>query len=176
MRSSIRSNSVSARTIMAGVWGTLCVLIIAAPFLLSHSCRRAAAFLYLFFSCMCHQIPGRSFIFSGHPLAVCHRCSGIYLGLFLGSLVENRFVFHSPRARRWCVIAASAPLLFDILAPHLGLWISTDLSRFFTGLLFGGLAASLLVCGVTELLNEVPAPGRRALQSAIRISREAFHE
>ena len=30
---------------------------------------------------VCHQIPGRTFQISGHPLPLCARCTGIYLGV-----------------------------------------------------------------------------------------------
>ena len=36
------------------------------------------------FSLVCHQEPDRSFHWLGWPLAVCHRCAGLYLGFALG--------------------------------------------------------------------------------------------
>jgi uncharacterized membrane protein len=156
MHVSIHRSSVLARAIMAGAWGIVCGLILAAPILMSHSCHSAASVLYLSFSWVCHQIPERSFALLGHPLAACHRCFGIYLGLFLGSLTENRFVYESLRARRFWILAASIPLLLDVLLNSAGLWTNTCFSRFFTGLLFGNLASPLLVRGVTEFLNEAP--------------------
>ena len=36
------------------------------------------------FSLVCHQLPERSFHWLGWPLAVCHRCAGLYLGFALG--------------------------------------------------------------------------------------------
>jgi len=156
MHVSNHGSSASARAIMAGAWGIVCGLILAAPILMSHSCRSAASVLYLSFSCICHQIPERSFAIFGHPLAVCHRCFGIYLGLFLGSLIENRFVHGSLRVRRFWILAASIPLLLDVLLNSAGLWTSTCFSRFFTGLLFGNLVSPLLVRGVAEFLNGAP--------------------
>src|SRR6056297_1218175 len=38
------------------------------------------------FQHLCHQLPGRSFEVGGVPLAVCHRCVGIYAGLLGGVL------------------------------------------------------------------------------------------
>jgi len=173
MHSSTHFNQGSARVALAATWGVLCALPLAAPILVSHSCRRAASVAYLFFFCICHQIPERSFTISGHPLAVCHRCFGIYLGLFLGSLIDNHFVHRSPQVRRFLVLAAGIPLLLDVLMPFAGLWTSSSMSRFFTGLLLGTLISPLLVRGVQEFLNEVSGAG---LLSAICISREASHE
>jgi uncharacterized membrane protein len=157
---SIRSNPVSARVMLAGAWGSACALILAAPVLVSLSCSRAASAVYLAFSCLCHQIPQRSFMISGHALAVCHRCCGIYLGLFLGSLIKNPFIHRAPQVRRFCVLAASVPLLLDTLLPYAGLWTNTCCSRFFTGFVFGNLISPLLVRGLAEFLNE--AGWRRA--------------
>jgi uncharacterized membrane protein len=162
----------SARGVLAGVFGFICALVIAAP-VLAHSSVSAAAIVYLFFSPICHQIPERSFALLGHPMAVCHRCSGIYLGLFLGSLIENNFMHRSTRIRRIWVLSAMTPLLLDLMLPLTGIWAGTYLIRFFTGLIFGMTAAWLVVRGAAELLNE-QNPWQRLL-CAIRI-REAFHE
>jgi uncharacterized membrane protein len=147
---------VRARLLLAGVWGLICAMILAAPIFASHSYHRVASVLYLSFAWTCHQIPERSFSLEGHSLAVCHRCFGIYLGLFLGSLVENRFVRLSLSIRRFCVLSASAPILLDALLPYTGIWSGTSVSRFGTGLLFGSIISYLLVCGVSELLREAP--------------------
>ena len=156
------SISLSTRTMMAAPWGMLCAFIIAAPVLASHSCHNVASVLYLFFSWMCHQIPERSFALSGFPLAVCHRCSGIYLGMFLGCFIENKAVHGGPQTRRLLVAIAILPLGFDILAPMTGLWANTALSRFSTGLLFGVLVSSLVVHGFAEFVRD--APWRRLIR------------
>jgi len=36
---------------------------------------------------VCHRIPSHSFSVNGHPLPLCARCSGMYLGAFLGLVV-----------------------------------------------------------------------------------------
>jgi uncharacterized membrane protein len=156
MQVAASSNSFAFRLMLTGVWGTICTLTIAAPILLSYSYNTASAFLYVCFSGLCHQIPERSFLLSGHSLAVCHRCFGIYIGFFLGSLNENRFIHRSPQIRRLWTMAAIAPLLLDALLSFSGIWHSAGLMRFFTGFIFGALIAPLLVRGVAELLHEAP--------------------
>jgi uncharacterized membrane protein len=150
------SNSFAPRLMIAGVWGVICVLTLAAPILLSSSYSTASSFLYLIFSGVCHQIPERSFLLSGHSLAVCHRCFGIYIGFFLGSLIENRCIHRSPQIRRLWTMVAISPLLLDVVLSFSGFWHGTGIIRFFTGLIFGGLISSLLVRGVVELLHETP--------------------
>ena len=156
MNRKTRSNLVLARSVAAGVWGALCALILAPPVLASNGCPAAAAIIYFFFSPICHQMPDRSFALLGIPLAVCHRCCGIYLGLFLGALTKNPWMHRSPATRRGWVLAATIPLALDALLPYTGLWANTGLSRFITGLWFGIPTASLLVRGIEEFLNEAP--------------------
>jgi uncharacterized membrane protein len=144
------------RILMVALSGGLCAAVLAPAFLLAHSCPLPAGIAYLFFSPLCHQIPERSFFFWGHPLAVCHRCCGIYLGLFLGlSLPFIRLISSGTSARlRLYVICIAAPITLDALAPYLGIWSSTPMSRFVTGLFFGAFCALLLWRGLNELFAE----------------------
>jgi len=152
----LRSHAGLARAIAAGAWSVVCGLILAAPILASRGWHAASAACYLFFSPVCHQAPERSFAILGYSLAVCHRCSGIYFGFFLGSLIDLRWIHKSPRARRCWTLAAILPLVIDVLAPYSGIWTNTYLSRFATGFVFGILISSLLVRGLAEFLDEVP--------------------
>ena len=108
------------RVLLAAGWSLLCILIIGAPILASRAYYVPASFIYLLFSSVCHQMPDRSFIFSGFPFAVCHRCSGIYLGLILGTLFKNPFLDYSPGIRRAWVLASTVPLLIDVMLPVAG--------------------------------------------------------
>jgi uncharacterized membrane protein len=147
-------------------------MIIAAPIMAAHSFHFLPAAVYLFFSTICHQIPGRSFLISGHPVAVCHRCSGIYFGLFAGSLITIHSLHRSPQRRRNWLIAAIIPLFIDALLPYAGLWESTPATRFITGSLFGVVSSQILARGAAEFLHEFS--WRQFLSACI--SREAFHE
>ena len=142
----------SARAVLAGVFGGICALVIAAP-LMAHCGTSAAALAYAFFFPICHQRPERSFFFWGHPLAVCHRCTGIYLGLFIGSLIKNDFMHRSPGIRRTWILTAMTPLLLDLILQWIGIWKGTGFVRFSTGLIFGMTAAWLVVRGAEELLQ-----------------------
>lgn len=152
----LSTRSVSARIMLAGAWGLFCAMILAAPILLSYSCHRAASILYFSFSNICHQIPDRSFFILGYPLPVCHRCTGIYLGLLLGSLIVIRFVHQSLHVRRTWILAACIPMLIDFALSYSGIWIGNVYSRFFTGLFFGYLISALLVHGAVEFLTDMP--------------------
>jgi uncharacterized membrane protein len=137
--------------------GALSLFIVGAPWLASHAYRGPAEFLYLFFSPVCHQMPQRSFALRGMPWAVCHRCAGIYIGLFAGSLLPLRWrasAFPAERRRTW-VLAASGPLLLDVVLPYAGLWSSTAASRFLTGFVFGVMLMTLLLPGTGEILRDI---------------------
>ena len=147
--------NISARAIFTVIWGALIIAALAAPLLLSRSFATAAFFTYLPFSFVCHQMPERSFSLMRHPLAVCHRCSGIYLGFFLGTLLSS-FLFRIPR-RLWrsCVLSAAALLALDALLPVTGIWSGFWLCRFLTGLIFGIVAAPFAVIGLDEILKTI---------------------
>jgi len=145
--------NISARATLAAVWGALVIAALAAPLLLSGSSPIAAFFIYLPFSFLCHQMPERSFTILHHPFAVCHRCTGIYLGLFLGTLLSPLFLRMPPRARQACIFSAAAILLTDALIPFTGLWSGFWLCRFLTGLAFGASAAPFAVIGIDEIFR-----------------------
>jgi len=138
---------------MAVIWGALIITALASPLLLWAASPKTALFTYLPFSFFCHQLPERSFTLLQHPLAVCHRCSGIYLGLFLGTLAAPLFLRISPRVRRACILSAAAFLAADALMPFTGFWVGFPLLRFLTGLAFGVTSAPLAVTGLDEILR-----------------------
>jgi len=160
----------SARPALVSLWAALAVTVVAAPLLASHSHSLLAAALYLLLSPACHQDPARSFFLAGYPLAVCHRCSGIYFGLLVSAVFASRVpsALVSCSQRRIRVALGTLPLLIDALLPLTGIWTNTPWSRFVTGFAFGAMLSSLLVPGVSELLSRSP---RRLL----RVQVHHFH-
>jgi uncharacterized membrane protein len=131
----------------------LVALIVAAPLFLAHGDEPLARGIYHSFSSVCHQIPERAFHLAGHPLAVCARCTGLYLGLAAGillfPLVRPLRTTATP-ARFWLFVAA-APTVIDFSLGFLGVWQNTHLSRFVTGALLGAVAALFIVPGIVDL-------------------------
>lgn len=80
---------------------------------------------------ICHQIPERSFHLGGVPIGVCHRCTGLYLGLVLGALWGGRWV------RRTTMFVSAVPLLLDWSLGLVGVWPGNTITRIGTGLLLG---------------------------------------
>ncbi|MDR0311316.1 MAG: DUF2085 domain-containing protein [Acidobacteriota bacterium] len=158
---------ISARAILAGIWGAIVIAAFSAPLLLSGSFPTAAFFNYLPFSFFCHQMPERSFALLHNPLAVCHRCLGIYLGLFLGTLTAPFFFRIPPRAQRAGIISAAALITLDALLPFTGFWNGFWLCRFLTGLVFGVTAAPFAVMGLDEIFKTLSRRERAFVQGGV---------
>ena len=111
------------------------------------------------FHAVCHQLPGRSFHFDGAALAVCHRCTGIYAGLFMGVLtfpLLTRFDAWLWRYTRWLLVGALVPMGIDWLGDAVGLFVNTPLSRTLTGAVFGYVVSYLLARGLAGLFPAAP--------------------
>jgi uncharacterized membrane protein len=102
---------------------------LAAP-LLAASHPFAALLIRNFFSRLCHQDPGRSFVVDGSAVAVCVRCLGIYWGVAVGMVVRLR------RAR-WLLALALIFNLVDIASGVLHWHGNLPVFRFFFGLMLG---------------------------------------
>ena len=118
------------------------------PFVMRFGVHRwpdlAAFILHAVYGRVCHQMPERSLWILGHPMAVCSRCLGIYLGYVAGLLgypflhkrLEERLL-----QRRWLFLAL-APAVIDFTGGYLGLFDNTVASRVATGFV-AGLAAAI---------------------------------
>ena len=124
--------------------------IFAAPFLASRRAGFAAYLIYSAFARVCHQLPERSFHLWQHQLAVCARCTGIYIGFACGAAIYplGRAGWRMPH-RRWLILAAG-PMVIDWALGFTGLWENTHLSRAITGALFGVVAAFYLTPGLQD--------------------------
>ena len=128
-------------------------LIIAAPLFAAHGDHGLALNIYHPFGFICHQLPERSFFISGHKLAVCSRCTGLYFGftcaLLLYPLLRSLRVAHTPH-RKW-LIAAAIPLVIDFLLTFVGVWENTHTTRFVTGFILGAVVVFYVMPAVVEL-------------------------
>jgi len=131
----------------------LVALIVGAPLAQANAHPVFASSIYKVFSFVCHQIPERSFHLAGHQFAVCSRCTGLYAGFAVATLIYP--LAHSltrtdtPR-RRWLILAA-VPLLIDFSLTYFGVWSNTHLTRFSTGALLGSVAVFYVMPGLVEL-------------------------
>ena len=133
-------------------------LVIAAPWLM-HRGSWLAPLLYTLFDPVCHQIPERSFHLWHEPLAVCHRCTGLYLGFTLGIALWPGFPTAAARllARPRVIVLFAIPLAIDAL-----LIANTATSRFITGLVASFPVALFALAAAAQLT----APRSRAVAIA----------
>jgi uncharacterized membrane protein len=135
--------------------GSLAVmsLIIGAPLTIKAGHPIWGLAIYRAFSYVCHQIPERSFFIAEHQFAVCARCTGLYAGFTIATvvypLVRPLTQIETPH-RNWLFLAA-APLAVDFAVGFFGIWNNTHFSRFATGALLGAVAVFYVMPGLMDL-------------------------
>lgn len=109
------------------------------------------------FSYICHQKAERSFFIWNAPLAVCARCSGIYFGLLIGSLIypliRNYQNINLPP--RIYLIVALLPTILDFSLGVLHIMENTYLSRALTGLIAGIVLAFYFIPAIVNLFEDL---------------------
>jgi uncharacterized membrane protein len=110
---------------------------------------------YAFGSLICHQQPDRSFHLGLAQLPVCARCTGLYAGAVIGSLVFLRL--RLPADPRILLIAAAAPTAVTWLVEIGALAALSNTTRAIAALPLGAAVAA-----VTLRLDECARPRRTA--------------
>jgi uncharacterized membrane protein len=128
-------------------------LLVAAPLAQANGLQWLSFVVYQAFSHVCHQSPERSFYIAGYPLAVCARCTGLYVG-FAAAVVFYPVMTslkrtHAPE-RKWLFIAA-APLAIDFALGFIGIWENNHASRLLTGALLGAVSVFFILPGLVQL-------------------------
>ena len=140
--------AVAALAIGSVAWFALVVLAPDLPPVL-------AAAVYGLGGVVCHQRPERSFHWHGAQLAVCARCTGIYLGawatLILAPLPPSSYTrWAGPPARIARLLAVAAvPMALTLAAEWTGVWIPSKVTRAGTGVLLGGAVALIVAATLT---------------------------
>ena len=129
-----------------------CASFLSVPFLKSGEPwpRFLEVLIRQFFAPVCHQNPVRSFHVMGKPLAVCARCSGIYIGFWLGVVVYPLFFrFKSEiSVSRNILILSLTPMGVDVFVEWAGLFASPNWVHAFTGFIAGYVVAFIVVPGL----------------------------
>lgn len=116
-----------------------CAAFLAAPLFVewSGAWLPVGELLYRFFHPICHQLEGRSFTIFGEPLAVCARCSSIYIGFLAGTLAFPFLYRRMRMSSRTLLVMAGLPMLLDVVGGMFGVHEVTILTRSITGAFFG---------------------------------------
>ena len=174
-------------TLMAAAW---CAMFALPPLLQRMELDAWSGALRAIFSLVCHQNPARSFHVAGLPLAVCARCTGIYLGFLAGCLTllmapvpmssnstlpPSSRVARAAGARRGpaltpppraALLASMVPSALQALAEAAGLPDRAGFARALTGALFGFVSALFVVPAFGELPDEIAGEVRRLTSHA----------
>ena len=109
------------------------------------------------FSHICHQKSDRCITVGGAALAVCARCLGIYMGIFLGCAGQMILDFRSrlsPKMFLIALIGAASANGLDALMEAMHVYANLQSLRFVLGLSLGGaLAIFVLGRAVTTTLG-----------------------
>ncbi|MBU1100072.1 MAG: DUF2085 domain-containing protein [Bacteroidetes bacterium] len=122
-------------TIALGVW----CLFIFMPILFPHSLLSSLTVIFGKGICklLCHQEEQKLFHFSGCYSLVCARCSGVYLGAFISSVLI--FFVQVNDKKGLLLITASCIMLIDVLLTTFGVYPYQKSIAFFTGIFFGSV-------------------------------------
>jgi uncharacterized membrane protein len=129
------------------------VLIVLAPYLMSIKQDFLASVIYIGFSHSCHQLPERSFFIFGYKMAVCQRCTAIYAGFLLMTLIYPliRKIDGVKTPGKLLLVAALIPMGLDGGLQLIHVYQSNPIQRVVTGGIFG-LVLPLYVIPVYNLL------------------------
>lgn len=144
-----------AAPLLVGGGFLLITLFAATPLLWPGSGVGVAA--HIVFSGLCHQMPDRTLSIDGHSMAVCHRCTGIYLGLALGGFAALVKRVDPRSARVWLIGAAPTLIQVALAIP----WTVFDAwwIRLITGAMTGAAGGLLMASGLYGSATE-PESGR----------------
>ena len=157
MRGRVIAGSLATAAV---AWFALAVLAPVLPAAL-------AAAVYTVGSLICHQIPDRSFHWHGAQLAVCARCTGIYLGACAMALLAPlppslSARWGAPTRIAWLLGAAAVPMGVTLVAEWTGVWEPSCTVRAATGVVLGTAGALALVAAIdySECLPRADAAPR----------------
>jgi uncharacterized membrane protein len=108
---------------------------------------RAAVLVYGAGGFLCHQRPERSFHIRGRQLAVCARCTGLYVSALAGGLLALALgaAALSPWRARVCLAIAAVPTLLTVSLELSGVAYPSNTTRMLSALPLGAVAAWVVV-------------------------------
>ncbi len=122
---------------MALVFFSAVLTAIAATVFLAAVGRPEAIALYAAFGAFCHQQVERTWVLASHPLPVCVRCFGFYLGAFAAAAAAVRFSMRG-------LLLAGGVALFTFVTEVSALWTAPPAVRWLSGILLGWSVVSPL--------------------------------
>jgi uncharacterized membrane protein len=102
---------------------------------------------------LCHQQADRSLFLNENQMPFCTRCTAIWLGLIVGLGFMVLYTIELNEKFLFVILFSLIPIGIDGVGQLFGFWESTNIIRFFTGILAGG------VCGMAIgiIIDEIKA-------------------
>lgn len=112
-------------------------------------------FIKKIYSPFCHQDEEKSIKINGSLLPVCSRCTGIYSGSLLISIIL--LVFRkTPYLKFSSITLLSLPMLIDVLGYSVGLYSYSKTIALITGFIFGSMIFLVIFEAVeTSLIKDI---------------------
>ena len=110
-------------------------------------------FLDNIYSTVCHQKTEKLLAITGGNTLVCARCTGIYLGGFISSFILL-FISKIKLKDGRLIIAASIPMVVDVILYSIGLYKYSKTIALFTGLLLGSIGIAYIYNGLQILVEK----------------------
>lgn len=136
-----------------------CAAIVLAPVFAASPgvLKEVGKGLYLFFRPICHQIDVRSFYINGIPFGVCSRCTAIYFGFLIGTLIYPavRNVGKPDMPPRWILGLAGIPMFVDAFPLRFGIYEATLATRAISGGIAGFALTFFIVPAAIQAVSEL---------------------
>ncbi len=111
-------------------------------------------FLKKIYSQVCHQDPLKSIYISGQKLEVCARCTGIYAGSFISSIVVLFFPKIKPQSVKFLFISM-VPMAADVFLYSTGVYNYSKWIAFSTGLILGSVSILYIFTTIENYFSEL---------------------
>lgn len=139
-----------------------CYGIIAAPVWSAKNDVRydIAEHLYIFYSKSCHQIEERSFEIGGTKFGVCSRCTLIYFGFLLGTLIYPliRKLNNNNLPPIWILFIGVGLVAIDAGLDIFSVIRNTFITREITGGVLGLILPFYIIPGAIRIFDEFFSP------------------
>lgn len=132
--------------LLSGVW----ILGFFIPFLIDSIDIIFAA--QNIFSAVCHQDTQKSICYNGMRSLVCARCAGIYIGIFVMSLILPTLSVLRFKSNK-IILLAALPMIIDSAMVKLSFYEYSQLTAAATGFLFGSAIFLYIYDGLNNLIR-----------------------
>lgn len=111
-------------------------------------------FLDKIYSLVCHQDTAKSIFISGNKLQVCARCTGIYIGGLIFSVMALVFPRITPRSKKWLLLSL-VPMAADVILYSVGIYDYSKWIAFITGLILGSASILYIFTVIEDYFSEL---------------------